>query len=225
MNSEKWREYYGYICSDLGIDPEKDHQSALSLSAILGNKSELSLLEPFRNTDFYVIGNGPNLESAIDHMGEARNTIVADSALPIYMKKKGIPDIVVTDLDGDMNFLARANNRGSLMVIHAHGDNIQLIRDFAPYFVNHSIGTTQGEPLPNIFNFYGFTDGDRGAFLAHYLGAGKLTLVGFDFEKVGKKPGIDRERKMKKLKWARILLEELAAERNTSLEKGEFIHL
>ncbi len=225
MNTEKWHDYYERICLDLDIDPAKDSESALLLSEILGVKSELSLLNKYRNSDFYVIGNGPALEEAIDLMDENRKTIVADSALPVYMKKRGVPDIVVTDLDGDMNFLARANNGGSLMVIHAHGDNMTLVRDFAPYFVGNSIGTTQGEPLHNVFNFYGFTDGDRGAFLAHYLIAGKITLVGFDFKRIGKKPGIDRERKMKKLRWAKTLLEELAAERNTSLGKGNLIHL
>lgn len=225
MNAEQWLRFYESICSDLQIDPEKDSESSRLLSEILGDSSNLTKLDPFRNENIHVVGNGPELESALDSMPSEGRTIVADSALPVYMKRKGVPDIIVTDLDGDMNFLARAHNSGSFMVMHAHGDNIQLIRDFAPYFAKNSIGTTQGTPLYNIFNFYGFTDGDRGAYLAHYLGAEKITLVGFDFEKAKRKPGSDTTRKLKKLKWARILLEELAEERNTTLGKGKLIPL
>lgn len=225
MNDDQWFGYYERICSDLQIDPEKDSESALLLSQILGKNSDLSLLEPFRNRDTCVIGNGPDLESALESMDRSCMVIVADSALPVYMKKRGVPDVIVTDLDGDMNYIARAHNNGCMMVIHAHGDNIQLIKDFGPYFVKNSIGTTQGKPLSNIFNFYGFTDGDRGAYLAHYLGAGRITLVGFDFDKLGKKSAANAGRKMKKLKWARLLLEELATERKTTLGNGKIITL
>ena len=43
------------------------------------------------------------------------------------------------------------------------------------------IGTTQAQPLGNIYNFGGFTDGDRAIFLAVALGAGEITLAGMDF--------------------------------------------
>ncbi len=225
MNAEQWSQFYERICADLGIDPEADAKSASLLSEIFGGNSKLELLDSFRNRDALVFGNGPELEAAILSLEDEGTTIVADSALPAFMKKRGAPDIVVTDLDGDMNYIARAHYDGSLMVIHAHGDNMQLIRDFGTYFARDSLGTTQGKPLYNIFNFYGFTDGDRSAYLAHYLGAPRITLVGFDFEKVTGKPGSNRERKQRKLKWARILLMELAKERNTVLGEGKFIPL
>lgn len=225
MNSQQWSEYYEGICADLNIDPDADARSAGLLSEIFGINSTLELLNKFRNKDAFVFGNGPELESVLSGLEVSGTTIVADSALPIFMKSKGTPDIVVTDLDGDMNYIARAHHDGSLMVIHAHGDNIQLISDFGPYFARDSIGTTQGEPKYNVFNFYGFTDGDRGAYLAHYLGAPKITLVGFDFDRPTGKPGSSLSRKRKKLKWARNLLEELAAERGTTLGKGSIITL
>ncbi len=225
MNAARWSQFYERICSDLSIDPDADSRSAKLLSGILGEGSTLKLLDPFAGKNALVFGNGPELEAAITSLGEAGTSIVADSALPVYMKEKGAPDIVVTDLDGDLNYLARAHNDGSLMVIHAHGDNTNLIRDFGTYFVGNSIGTTQGIPEYNVYNFYGFTDGDRSAYLAHYLGAPRITLVGFDFDNVTGKPGSSMDRKRKKLKWARILLEELARERNTSLGNGVFIPL
>lgn len=225
MNAEQWSQFYERICEDLGIDAAADQKSASLLSEILGDNSKLELLSRFRNRNAVVFGNGPELDSALSSLEEDGTTIVADSALPVFMKRRGTPDIVVTDLDGDMNYIARAHNDGTLLVIHAHGDNVQLIRDLAHYFARDSVGTTQGKPMYNIFNFYGFTDGDRSAYLAHFLGAPKITLVGFDFENVTGKPGSSSEMKARKLHWARILLEELARERNTVLEKGKLIPL
>lgn len=225
MNNDKWQEFYEKICLDLDIDPESDYRSSVILSEILGDNSTLSLLESFRKRDAHVIGNGPDLEGTLSLIGEDALTIVADSALPTFMEKKGKPDLVITDLDGNIESLKRAHDLGSVMIIHSHGDNIPEIKDFGSYFSRNCVGTTQGKPLHNIFNFHGFTDGDRGAFLAHFLGSPKITLVAFDFENASEKAGSNRERKLKKLKWARILLEELAVERGTTLGVGNLITL
>lgn len=224
MKPEEWQVFYRDICLDLNIDPARDAESALVLSDILGKGSSLSLLDKYRGGTFCVVGNGPNLEQALPKIGDGK-VIVADSALGIYVKDNPAPDIVVTDLDGDMKLLKRAFDSGSLMMIHAHGDNIALIREYAGYFRARAIGTTQNAPLWNIFNFFGFTDGDRGAFIANFLGAESINLAGFDFTSVGQKPGVNVERKLKKLKWAKILLEFLADERNTKLGEGPFITL
>ena len=66
-----------------------------------------------------------------------------------------------------------------------------------------------------VYNFGGFTDGDRAVFLAEELGAKKIFLIGFDFgEIVGKwsKPYLKEhasiwESKKKKFKIAQMLLE------------------
>lgn len=224
MRLDEWLDFYGKICADLAIDPQGDADSANILSEILGSSSNLSLLEPFRGGDFYVVGNGPEMESTLKEIGNGR-TIVADSALTEYMRHRGPPDIVITDLDGDIDSLLDAYNGGSLMIVHAHGDNIPLIRKYSGKFRERVVGTTQVIPLWNVFNFTGFTDGDRGAFLADHLGAGSIFLIGFDFNRVGDKPGIDRARKEIKLKWARILLEKLATERGTVLGEGPVIPL
>ena len=57
--------------------------------------------------------------------------------------------------------------------------NISIFK-FTPFFTN-VIGTTQAQPLGNIYNFGGFTDGDRAIFLAVALGAAEITLAGMDF--------------------------------------------
>jgi len=100
-----------------------------------------------------------------------------------------------------------------VMVVHAHGDNIPVVKKLLPKFKNPVI-TTQVEPLKNCHNFFGFTDGDRAWFLAKHFNARKIELVGFDFgETVGKysDPGnpIDHEAdemKRKKLEIAKRLM-------------------
>mgnify|MGYP006388560551 CR=1 FL=1 len=44
------------------------------------------------------------------------------------------------------------------------------------------VGTTQSAPLSNVYNFGGFSDGDRGVFAAHELGASSVSLIGFDLD-------------------------------------------
>jgi uncharacterized Rossmann fold enzyme len=64
------------------------------------------------------------------------------------------------------------------------------------------IATTQAKPFNRVYNFGGFSDGDRCVFVAREFGASKIKLAGFDFED----PGVNQIKK-KKLKWAKKLLE------------------
>lgn len=224
MMFREWLQIYGRICADLNIDPFYDWVSSHILYSTIGKNSRISLLDQFRGGTFYVVGNGPELAEALDSIGEGR-IIVADSALGAFMKKFPAPDIVVTDLDGRLEDLERAYSLGSLMAIHAHGDNMKQIRSLSGRFASRAIGTTQNYPLDNIFNFYGFTDGDRGAYLAHFLGAETIKLIGFNFLEPSPKERFDAGRKRKKLFWARVLLEKLARTRGSRLGDGPVIPL
>ena len=77
---------------------------------------------------------------------------------------------------------------------------------WVPSFSPPVIGTTQAEPFPGIYNYGGFTDGDRAVFLAIHFGARKIILKGFDFDNPMGKPIIDMELKLKKLKYAKQLI-------------------
>ncbi len=217
MTPTQWNSYYTRISADLGFSMQDDYESSLLLSGILGNSSRLSLLHDYTASNIAVVGNAASMQ---DDLARTHGdlTIVADSALSAYMDVMSYPEIVVTDLDGDIGKIKEASASGTLLVVHAHGDNMGLIRENHQLLSGRVIGTTQNTPLWNIYNFYGFTDGDRAAFLADYLGAETITLAGFDFEHPTLKPGQNRDRKMKKLKWARILLQELANERGGTLE-------
>ncbi|HXW99032.1 MAG TPA: 6-hydroxymethylpterin diphosphokinase MptE-like protein, partial [Methanomicrobiales archaeon] len=83
------------------------------------------------------------------------------------------------DLDGATCDFIRMNEAGTVIVVHAHGDNIPLIRRWVPGFPGPLVGTTQSRPFGMIHNFGGFSDGDRAVFLAHALGAADVLLAGF----------------------------------------------
>jgi uncharacterized Rossmann fold enzyme len=93
------------------------------------------------------------------------------------------------------------NRAGTVMVVHAHGDNMDLLRFWVPLFPGPLVGTTQAGPFGRIHNFGGFSDGDRAVFLALALGAAEVTLAGFFLDDPGVNPV-----KRKKLLWARTLL-------------------
>jgi uncharacterized Rossmann fold enzyme len=123
-----------------------------------------------------------------------------------------LPDIIVTDLDGNVTDQIKANLHGSVVIIHAHGDNIDKIRKYIPEFKEKLVGTTQTDPTPfeNLHNFGGFTDGDRAVILADHFHAKKITLIGFDFgDKIGQYSFAEKkdiELKFRKLSWCRILI-------------------
>ena len=106
--------------------------------------------------------------------------VAADGATTALIEQKLVPDIVATDLDGNIDDILLANLRGANIVIHAHGDNIDRIASLSSFF-NNVLGTTQAQPVGNLYNFGGFTDGDRAIFLAVALGASEITLAGMDF--------------------------------------------
>ncbi len=123
--------------------------------------------------------------------------------LPLkYLDAQGIcPDAVFTDLDGATDRLLELNESGTIVVIHAHGDNMPLLRYWVPRFKGPVVATTQSAPLKNVYNFGGFSDGDRAVFAADELGAEHITIIGFDLDDENVDPV-----KRGKLSWARKLL-------------------
>ena len=139
--------------------------------------------------------------------------VTADGATTALIEERICPDVVATDLDGNLDDIMLANLRGAKMVIHAHGDNIDKIASLTSFFDN-VLGTTQAHPIGNLYNFGGFTDGDRAIFLTVALGASQIILAGMDFgTKVTKysRPNLDVEVadaddfKRKKLMYAEML--------------------
>ncbi|MDR1721763.1 MAG: DUF115 domain-containing protein [Methanobrevibacter sp.] len=152
--------------------------------------------------------------------------IAADGTTSGLLEENIVPDIVVSDLDGKIEDLLKADAQGSIFVIHGHGNNLDLICKYTNDF-NLVLGTTQSVPFENIYNFGGFTDGDRAVFLAVNLGAKKIVLAGMDFgEYVTKysRPNLDNEVeladevKKKKLQYAYKLVKWLMNNSNADIK-------
>ena len=243
MKWYNWEPHYQKIKENLreknlSINFSKDKKSALILQKIIKeqkNKSKLDeLINKILSKEIIIYGAGPSLKDEIKKLNtETYNdkTIIAvDGASKIFTEKEinPSPDIIVTDLDGDIESIKKLNEEGANLVIHAHGDNIPKIKKYVPKFTD-IIGTTQTRPLEKVYNFGGFTDGDRAAFLAEELGAKKIILGGMDFgDTVGKysDPSIEKskeasELKKEKLKIAEELLELI--EKTGNLENIKFL--
>jgi uncharacterized Rossmann fold enzyme len=123
-------------------------------------------------------------------------------------------------LDGDALFLRKAERAGAIMVVHSHGDNVEELKKLVPTF-KRVIGSTQVMPVENVYNFGGFTDGDRCVFLADEFGAKEIVLVGMEFgDRIGehsKKIVKNIELKKEKMKVGKRLLEILAKRSHSRL--------
>lgn len=219
MTIPGWEQKYAKILRDFDYDKKSDIKSAKKLNTILKKTSTKKLEKLINKKTVFVIGAGPSLLSSIPYLKKYNATkIVADGATQALIENKVMPEIVVTDLDGDKTTLRKAA-RKCLIVAHAHGDNQDML-DLVSEFRN-CFGTTQSKQFGKIYNFGGFTDGDRAVFLANHFGAKKIILFGMDFgQKIGrysKAKVTSRKTKLKKLKWGKKLLEWLATKTKSEL--------
>ena len=197
-----WRKLYQEIEKDFNFPYEREIKSRDYLSRLLGYRYlRLEEIAKYIGNEVYVVGFSPTLEKELELIPKGARIIAADDATIVLYENDIEPDIILTDLDGEIDSLIKI--KGAIFGVHAHGDNIELL----PYvdFFKKRFGTTQIEPVWNVYNFGGFTDGDRCVFLAHHFGA-RIHLIGFNFQEPRVKIGKDIEIKRKKLKWANFLI-------------------
>jgi len=206
-----WEKRYFSILKELNYSEKKDKESALILDSILKKTDTIKKIRKLiEGKTIFVIGSGPSLSIAIPKLKKLEKSIkiAADSSLKPLVDNGIIPDIIVTDLDGNEDTIKKISKTKSIFVIHAHGDNIEKLQMVKK--MKNCIGTTQTNPFNKVQNFGGFTDGDRGVFLASYFNAKKIILFGMDFgNQIGKFSNTkksDRETKLKKLEIGRDLL-------------------
>ena len=199
MDFAEWEPHYREILEYFGFDQAGDEEAARLLSSLLKCDNLLSLASLTDGNEVTVCGNAPCLKDELEKISGI--VFAADAAAEVLDAHGIFPDAIFTDLDGATDRFIELNIEGTIMVIHAHGDNMPLLRHWVPRFKGKVVGTTQSTPLPHVYNFGGFTDGDRAVFAADELGASHINLVGFDLDDKDVDP-----LKRGKLFWARKLL-------------------
>jgi len=229
MDIETWFLWYRTILKDFGFSKKDDEKSARTLNKLLNDKK---VFEPEKiniNKNVVVFGAGPSIKKNINELKKIGihkfTTIAADGATTALLEENIKPDIIVTDLDGDMEDIIKAEQSGSLLVVHSHGNNQDKIEKYVP-LIKNVMGTTQSTPLGNLHNFGGFTDGDRCVFLAIKLNAQLIVLAGMDFGKtvtsysrpdLGNLTGQADDIKILKLEYAKKLIEWAAENENVKI--------
>ena len=200
MRFADWEPHYTAILDYFGFERDADEAAARLLEEVADGRDDVGLLEALiRGRAVTVCGNAPSLPDELDRI---EGTVLAADAAAEVLAGPGIrPDAVFTDLDGATDVFVDLSRQGTVMVVHAHGDNVPLLRHWVPLLPGPLVATTQAAPLPHVHNFGGFTDGDRAVFAADDLGAASVRIIGFDLSDRDVDPV-----KRGKLYWAGVLL-------------------
>jgi uncharacterized Rossmann fold enzyme len=227
-----WYPHYLHIVQRLDLDSDADRVSTDLLSSMLEPVDPRPLLKRLSDCisgkSVVVCGAGPSLKQHMKTLMKNDDfaeyvIVVADGATSIILELGLRCDVIVTDLDGDIDHLIEARNKGALLIVHAHGDNIERVRLTVP-LLGDILGSTQVEPTDRAFLWGGFTDGDRACHIVSEYSPKRVILAGMDFGTiVGKwsKPGHEThfladERKKIKLEIAEELISGLL--RRTGIE-------
>jgi uncharacterized Rossmann fold enzyme len=204
MRFEDWEPFYEAILEDFGYSRDEDVRAARALEDRVGGFDTGRLDSLLRDKTVGVVGDAPSL----DARRVGADAVVAADGAAKRLDDAGVEaDVIVTDLDGAPRHAAEASHDGTVAVVHAHGDNKKAVESRLPEFRARNVaGTTQARSFGDIYNFGGFTDGDRAAYLADEFGASRIELHGFDFAAA-------EGEKRKKLRWAKRLLRALSEER------------
>lgn len=186
MNLSHWMPWYQKILEDFGFSQDDDETSAQLLNQLLTIREGLSPGDIPVKEKALVFGAGPSLKRNLQQLKELDTDtyliIAADGATTALLEEGFTPDVVVTDLDGKMENIYQAQRQGAVLVVHAHGDNLEKLKKHVPR-LDKVLGTTQSRPVGMVYNWGGFTDGDRAVFLAVELGVKTIILAGMDFGK------------------------------------------
>ncbi len=229
----EFKQWYIKIIQDFNFNYQKDCEARAFLSRILEEKSENWKLERVlhsfkcfiqKKKRIFIYGCGPSLEETVNYILKIRDkkifsnwvNLAADGAARLLIERKIQIDGIFTDLDG---IIKGDFNHSGFVVVHAHGDNIINLKHFKSEIIAfpNVIGTTQVEPVENLVNSGGFTDGDRVlSFISSLLlPKHELYLIGMDFKDIiGKysKPELEKNHKaspikLKKLQYALQIVE------------------
>ena len=222
MTIHGWKTKFNEIRKEFGYSEKEDLISAKKLNLLLKTKnSKKQFQDMIKGKTIFIIGAGPSLSKSLKHIKKSKNItkIVADGAVRALLEKNIKPDILVTDLDGDLESIKKIGRTKIPIIVHAHGNNsdrLEIVKGFS-----NVIGSTQTRKFGKLENFGGFTDGDRCVFLAEYFNASKIILIGMDFGQIigkySKHKVINRRIKIKKLKFGKMIIEWFATKSKAEL--------
>ncbi|MDH5816341.1 MAG: DUF115 domain-containing protein [Candidatus Nezhaarchaeota archaeon] len=213
MDWSLWEPWYLWIVGALGISIDMDLEAARRLDILIRNKvCDVGVVRSIvKRRPVIIVGAGPSIEESIDVVLKKREFVIvaADGACSKLLEVRVVPDIIVTDLDGDVNDIYEGWRKGAYVVIHAHGDNIQALEKHVEKFSERIIGTTQTKPIGCLQNFGGFTDGDRAVFMTLELGCEAILMIGMDLSRtVGRysKPWLSKDSAAWPFKYAKFMI-------------------
>lgn len=218
MEYSEWAPRFDRIRAEFGFPFERELAAADLLESLLPASAPVDPLERLRplleGRTVIVVGLAPRAGPPplwrLPPSERSPAIIAADGATSTCLDAGLVPQVIVTDLDGPVPAEIAANRRGSVVVIHAHGDNRPALEEWVPQFPGEVVGSWAGPPRPKLLNVGGFTDGDRAAYLADHLGAERILLWGFDFAHTAATDPAAHQVKLEKLSWADRVLGELA---------------
>ncbi|WP_324661795.1 6-hydroxymethylpterin diphosphokinase MptE-like protein [Haloarcula sediminis] len=203
MDFQTWEPVYDGLLAAFGYPREGDEQARDRLGDLIDGAGTYSPADLALDGETVAIaGAGPSLEAKADRAAEADAVLAASTAVDRLRERGVAVDAMVTDLDKNPETGRALTESGTPVFVHAHGDNVPAVEEHVPtYDPAFVVPTTQAAPTDRVYNFGGFTDGDRAAFIADHLGAAELAFVGWDFDD----PDVAPE-KREKLRWAERLL-------------------
>ena len=196
---EWWWGFQEEISEQFDFSKDREEVAARLVS---DTKQKISLIkERIEDKDLILLGAGLKKETKIPN----KNVIVADGALRACLEQGITPSIVVTDLDGYIPDILYASEKGSEIVLHAHGDNMARVFQYILELGPNCITTTY--PSASSSCWGGFTDGDRALMMTLSLNCNTVKMVGFDYKIIGAYSGDYSPRKLEKLSWANKIVE------------------
>ncbi|RDI72952.1 6-hydroxymethylpterin diphosphokinase MptE-like protein [Halopelagius longus] len=200
MRFEDWEPVYESILAAFGY-PRSGDERARDVLAEYATPFDVERLDCTGRT-VAVVGAAPSLSEEVERVGDADRVFAASTAADAVRDAGFDVDLMVTDLDKNPETARELTREGTPVAAHAHGDNVPAVREWVPRFESeHVLATTQAAPVDAVYNFGGFTDGDRAAFAADAFGADELRFVGWEFDDAAVS-----ESKAQKLRWAERLL-------------------
>jgi len=201
MEFSTWEPVYDAIRADLGYDRAGDEAARADLAELV-DAFDLGRLGETDGSTVAVAGAADTLPEEVEGAAAADVVFAASTAADTLLEAGVRVDLMITDLDKNPDTARALTIEGIPVAVHAHGDNRDAVDVHVPPMeTSWVLPTTQAAPAGPVRNFGGFTDGDRGAFLADHLGAGELVFPGWDLDDFSVDPA-----KAEKLEWAERLL-------------------